>query len=97
MRASYCARATSIGSVCVAGTPVPLSSSACICGSTGISCDLLSGALERRYPGRQKTIEHLPRSLVELHVVLAVKHATAIDENAMHPERVADGARASAR
>ena len=36
MRASYCARATPTGSVCVAGTPVPLSSSSWICGSTGI-------------------------------------------------------------
>src|SRR5258706_8220974 len=41
MRASYCARATSTGNVWVAGTPVPLSSNAWICGSSGISTSLL--------------------------------------------------------
>src|SRR5258706_6705003 len=41
MRASYCARATSTGTVWVAGTPVPLSSNAWICGSSGISTSLL--------------------------------------------------------
>src|SRR5690349_4587789 len=45
MRASYCARATSTGKVWVAGTPVPLSSNAWICGSTGIACSDPAGSL----------------------------------------------------
>src|ERR1700731_465357 len=47
IRASYCSRAAATVSVCVAGTPVPLSSSAWIWGSTGIvfplyPCDRIS-------------------------------------------------------
>src|SRR5579859_6029946 len=38
MRASYCALASGTDSVFVAGTPVPMSSSAWICGSTGMDC-----------------------------------------------------------
>src|SRR6266496_1472540 len=41
MRTSYCARATGTDSVCVAGTPVPLSNNSWICGSTGIGRGLL--------------------------------------------------------
>jgi hypothetical protein len=37
VRASYWARAILTGSVWVAGTPLPLSSKAWICGSTGIA------------------------------------------------------------
>src|SRR5690606_28552791 len=42
IRASYSRRASATGKVCVAGTPVPRSSSAWICGST---------AMARRPPG----------------------------------------------
>src|SRR3954468_24433512 len=104
MRASYCARATSIGSVCVAGTPVPLSSSAWICGSTGIvwrpgllgragqGCAPLGGIV-----GRQKAVEHPARPLVAPDIILAVEHTDTVDEDTVHADRVAYRARAARR
>src|ERR1700740_3680669 len=100
MRASYCARATSTGSVCVAGTPVPLSNRAWIWGSTGIAVlsrpRLLRRVRYRGRAGRQQAIEHLARPLVEPRVILAVEHPDAVDEHAVHADRVAQRARAAA-
>src|SRR6516164_912293 len=100
MRASYCARATSTGSVCVAGAPVPLSSRAWIWGSTGIAVlsrpRLLRRVCDRGRTGRQKTIEHLARTIAEPRVVRAVEHPDAVDEHAVHADRVAQRARAAA-
>src|SRR5437762_10724528 len=91
MRASYCARATSTGRVCVAGTPVPLSSNAWICASTGIACPdpagLLRGARECRGAGRKKAIEHLPRALVE-HNGAAGHEVVNLGHNMFHTERM---------
>src|SRR4051794_30842670 len=100
MRASYCWRATSIGSVCVAGTPVPLSSSPWICGSTGIialAWVLLGRARQRRVAGRHKAVEPPARSLVAPDIILAVEHTDAIDEDAVDADRVAQGTRAAGR
>src|SRR6516165_49151 len=99
-RASYCARATSTDSVCVAGTPVPLSSRAWIWGSTGIAVlsrpRLLRRGRHRGRSGRQKAIQHLPRALVEPCVIPAVEHPDAVDEYAVHADRVAQRALAAA-
>src|SRR5499427_874167 len=98
-RASYCVRATSTGSVCVAGTPVPLSSRAWIWGSTGIAVlsrpRLLRRDRHRGRSGRQKAIQHLPRTLVEPRVILAVEHPDAVDKYAVHADRVAQRAGAT--
>src|SRR5918912_621380 len=96
MRASYCARATSTGRVCVAGTPVPLSSSAWICGSTGIVSGplaLFRRARQRRRAGRQEAVEHLPRTFVEALVIGAVEYPYPVDEHTVDPKRIAEGAR----
>src|ERR1700722_9577493 len=45
MRASYCALAWATDSVFVAGTPVPMSSSAWICGSTVMDCQRAHGEM----------------------------------------------------
>src|SRR5689334_23885509 len=101
MRASYCARAKSTGKVWVAGTPVPLSSNAWICGSTGIACSdpagLLRGACEHRGASRKKAVERLPRTLVELRVIFAVKYSDAVDEHPVHADRVAQCTRSDGR
>src|SRR5438067_11183466 len=100
MRASYWTRATSIVRVCVAGTPVPLSSSAWIWGSTGIVSRyrpaLLCRACQRCRPGRQEAVEHLPRTFVELLVNRAVEYPYAVDEYPVHAERIAEGTRPAA-
>src|SRR5271165_1770663 len=97
MRTSYCARATSMGKVCVAGTPAPLSSSAWICGSTGIACELLGCTRHLRRTGRQKAIEHLPRAPARVGVIPTVEHPNSVDEDTVNAQRVADGARSAAR
>src|ERR1700761_1172919 len=89
MRASYWVRATSTGKVCVAGTPVPLSSSARICGSSGIRA-LFCNRRYRRCGRRQKAVEHAhSAAFVAPRIVLAVEHQRAIDEDAVHANRVA--------
>src|SRR6516162_643268 len=99
-RAAYCVRATSTDSVCVAGTPVPLSSRAWIWGSTGIAVlswpRLLRRGRHRGRSGRQKAIQHLPGTLVEPRVILAVEHPDAVDKYAVHADRVAQRALAAA-
>src|SRR5215472_11050514 len=95
MRVSYCVRATSTGNVCVAGRPVPLSSSAWTCGSTGMEPPLLGCAHHRSRAGRQKTVEHLSRTFAEPGVVLSIKHPDAVDEHALHADWVAQGAGAA--
>src|SRR5260370_122440 len=92
MRASYCARAAGTANVCVAGTPVPLSNNAWICGSTGIASpvELLRRVRQPSRFGRCEPVEHLARPLGEFHVVASVEDPGSVDEDAMHPDRVAD-------
>src|SRR6266513_2821581 len=45
---------------------------------------------------RQKTVQHLPRTFAEPDVVLAVEHPDAVDEYAVHADRIAQRARAAA-
>lgn len=79
--------------MCVAGTSVPLSSNAWICGSTGIACPdpagLLRGARQRQGLRRKKAVDHLPRALAEPRLIFAVEHPDAIDEHAVHADPVA--------
>src|SRR6266851_10379672 len=98
MRASYCARATGTANVCVAGTPVPLSNNAWICGSTGIASpvELLGRVRQPSRFGRCVPVEHLARPLGKFHVVASVEDPGSVDKDAMHPDRVADRPRAAA-
>ena len=48
-------------------------------------------------PGGQKPVQHLARTFVECGIVLSIKHADAVHEDAVHADRLADGARSAAR
>ena len=50
---------------------------------------LLRRARHRVRAGWQKAVEHLPRTLVEPDVVVAVEHPDAVYEHAVHPDRIA--------
>jgi hypothetical protein len=58
--------------------------------------ELLRGACHRRRGG-QEAVEHLPRAFVEMRIVLAIEHTDAVDEHAVHADRIAQGTRAAPR
>src|ERR1700730_11300238 len=59
----------------------------------GLISSLFGRNADRARPSWQKFVEQLAWPFGVLDVFLAVKHPRAVDENAVHPNRVADRAR----
>src|ERR1700730_12263337 len=89
MRASYCARA---GALIEQRLDLRINRHGVFRGRP----ELLRGACQRRRGGGQESVEHLPRAFVEMRIVLAVERPDAVDEYAVHADRIAQRARAAA-
>src|SRR5205814_4999033 len=50
-----------------------------------------------RMAGRQEPVEHLSRTGIELCIIATVEYSYPVHKDPMHPDRVADRARAAAR
>src|SRR5205807_574037 len=85
--------------VTAAATPAAPSPTTMTSASMSQSCGIATLLRRARQPGgagRQEAIEHLSWAFAEPHIIGAVEHPDAVDEDAMDAERVAQRARAAA-
>src|SRR5712691_9322268 len=81
-----------------AATPAAPNPTTTTSASTSQFCARATSVRCARQPGgagRQEAIEHPPRAFAELHIIGAVEHPDAVDEDAVDAERVAQCARAA--